>query len=228
MLKAIIFDAYGTLISTGNGSIEAARKILALNNRLDISAEKFYEHWKKYHRYHISSLNQFINEAAIFSMDLEKLYIKFHMNRDPKIDVNIMLNTLENRIAFSESKDVLQWTNCRLTTCIGSTTDTQPLLQNMERNQLFVDKVFTSEMLQVYKPNKIFYQSIINDLHIAATDVIFIGDSLIDDVYGPQSVGMKTCWINRKGQKNASIKPDYEISDLKELYNIINSLLEDI
>ena len=220
MLKAIIFDAYGTLISTGNGSIEAARKILALNNRLDISAEKFYEHWKKYHRYHISSLNQFINEAAIFSMDLEKLYIKFHMNRDPKIDVNIMLNTLENRIAFSESKDVLQWTNCRLTTCIGSTTDTQPLLQNMERNQLFVDKNLEAYLADL--------QSIINDLHIAATDVIFIGDSLIDDVYGPQSVGMKTCWINRKGQKNASIKPDYEISDLKELYNIINSLLEDI
>lgn len=29
MIKYILFDAYGTLISTGSGSIDAARKILS-------------------------------------------------------------------------------------------------------------------------------------------------------------------------------------------------------
>ena len=37
MKKLLIFDAYGTLISTGNGSIEATKKILVLRpSQLDI------------------------------------------------------------------------------------------------------------------------------------------------------------------------------------------------
>ena len=43
MIKAIVFDAYGTLISTGKGSIEAAGKILAINNCGDIGPKEFYK-----------------------------------------------------------------------------------------------------------------------------------------------------------------------------------------
>lgn len=42
MIKTIIFDAYGTLVSTGTGSIDAVKKILSINNRLDIDPEYFY------------------------------------------------------------------------------------------------------------------------------------------------------------------------------------------
>ena len=50
MLKAIIFDAYGTLISTGNNSVKAAERILLLNKRPDISPAEVYGRWKKLHR----------------------------------------------------------------------------------------------------------------------------------------------------------------------------------
>ena len=45
MKKAIIFDVYGTLISTGNGSIKAVKEIL---NQFDlqITDEDFYSEWK--------------------------------------------------------------------------------------------------------------------------------------------------------------------------------------
>ena len=43
MIKAIVFDAYGTLISTGNGSVEASERILANNNRGNIDPKEFYE-----------------------------------------------------------------------------------------------------------------------------------------------------------------------------------------
>jgi FMN phosphatase YigB (HAD superfamily) len=55
------------------------------------------------------------------------------------------------------------------------------------------------------------------------TETLFVGDNLIDDVAGPKGVGMKAALLDRKNQYDADsdIKPDYIISTLKELIQII-------
>ena len=46
MLKAVIFDVFGTLISTGTGSVDAARAILQKRgSALDPAA--FYDAWRQ-------------------------------------------------------------------------------------------------------------------------------------------------------------------------------------
>ncbi|CAG7618230.1 hypothetical protein ACFQI7_02680 [Paenibacillus allorhizosphaerae] len=40
MIKAILFDCYGTLVDTGSGSIKAVRQILA-KNKSTVNAEQF-------------------------------------------------------------------------------------------------------------------------------------------------------------------------------------------
>ncbi len=224
MIKAIIFDVYGTLISTGTGSIDATTKILSINNRFDISPEFFYTRWKTYHKYHINTLEQFLNEEAIFRLDLKKLYDEFGIIGNADSDVRIMLETLGKRIAFPETKEVLDRLSLSVVTCIGSTTDTKPLLENLRNNKLKVNKIYTSEMLATYKPKAEFYESILRQLNILSSEALFVGDSLIDDVIGPESVGIETCWINRKKQINTKAKPGFEISDLRELYDIVSYL----
>ena len=76
MIKAVVFDAYGTLISTGTGSLDAAQKILDLHGSV-ITAKAFYADWKKYHRQHMDSLTQFVPEETIFLWDLERLYTQY-------------------------------------------------------------------------------------------------------------------------------------------------------
>ena len=49
MIKAIIFDVYGTLISTGTGSVDAAAEILRRKNSV-ICPKEFYARWKKIHK----------------------------------------------------------------------------------------------------------------------------------------------------------------------------------
>lgn len=75
MKKLLIFDAYRTLFSTGNGSVKATEQILALQEKR-IDAALFYAEWKKYHRKHIDACNdsEFLSEEDIFGMDLKKLY----------------------------------------------------------------------------------------------------------------------------------------------------------
>ncbi len=213
MIKAVVFDAYGTLISTGTGSLDATKKILGLYDS-PISAKAFYGDWKKYHRAHIDGLSRFVPEETIFRWDLEKLYRQYGMPGNAAEDVRIMLDTLGNRTAFPESKKVVERLKPAVTVCIGSTTDTEPLLRDLDRAGITVDHIFTSEDLQVYKPQKAFYEKILAALTLLPEEVLFVGDSLTDDVFGPRQAGMKTCWVNRKGQPAPVPLPDYEVADL--------------
>ena len=220
-MKTIIFDAYGTLISTGTGSVDAAGRILARNGREDIPAKDFYARWKHLHRLHMDAPGEFVNEETIFHMDLRALYAEFGFSRNADEDVELMLETLNNRAAFPESREVLEQLGRDHVVCIGSTTDSAPLMQNLERNALRVHRVFTSEGLRTYKPRHEFYDSILEQLKIPAPETLFVGDSLVDDVEGPQRVGMRACWINRRGAAAGDFAPDYEIRDLRELFNIV-------
>lgn len=220
-MKAIIFDAYGTLISTGTGSVDAVGRILARNGRADISAKSFYARWKRLHRIHMAAPGEFVNEEVIFRRDLCALYAEYGFSRDADEDVELMLETLDNRAAFPESREVLERLGRDYELCIGSTTDAAPLMRNLERNALHVRRVFTSEGLRIYKPRQEFYNSILRQLDIPAHEALFVGDSLEDDVAGPQRAGMRACWINRSAATAGDIAPDYEIRDLSELYGIV-------
>lgn len=220
MIKAIIFDAYGTLISTGTGSLDATQKILNLY-KSSIPAKTFYGDWKKYHRKHIDGLSRFVPEEMIFLWDLEELYEQYGLPGNAAEDVQIMLDTLGNRTAFQESKAVVEQLKRLVTVCIGSTTDTEPFMRDLNRSGIVVDHIFTSEELQAYKPQKAFYEKILAALSLPPEEVLFVGDSLTDDVYGPRQVGMKTCWVNRKKEIAPIPPPDYEVSNLTELLTVL-------
>lgn len=111
MLNTIIFDAYGTLISTGTGSIDASREILALNCCDSVDPQAFYSQWKSLHKKHISELTTFVLEESIFRKDLNVLYKKYGFSRDSDTDVKIMLTKLGNRTAFPESREVIHFCN---------------------------------------------------------------------------------------------------------------------
>lgn len=222
MIKAIIFDVYGTLIDTKDGSVIATKSILNKNNN-NLDPKEVYSKWKKYHAEHIRELSDFLKEEDIFLMDLKKLYIDFKINGDAEEDIKIMLRSLYEREAYPETKDVLDKLKSKYKIYIGSNTDTEPLLINLKRNEIEVDKYFTSESLQVYKPKKDFFTKILNQINCTIDEVAYVGDSQIDDILGAKALNILTIWVNLKNQKlQENIpKPNFEISNLKELLNLL-------
>lgn len=224
MLKAVIFDVYGTLVSTGTGSVDAARAILLKNDRSDIDPKAFYARWKQLHRAHMNE-PAFVLEEEIFLRDLRALFAEYGVDGDADSDVRIMLDTLGRRSAFPETKAVLDALLPQTTVCIGSTTDTAPLLSDLARNGLTVHHVFTSESLRAYKPAPVFYEKILSALRLRPEEALFVGDSLGDDVLGPQSVGIRACWVDRKNIGPGSARPDHIVSDLAGLLPVVHELL---
>ena len=224
MLKAIIFDAYGTLFFTGNGSVNAVRRILTANGHPEMCAEEVYAHWKVWHRKHMEELPDFRTEAEIYALDLEELYRQYGFSRDPRQDVAMMLQIQGTRVAFPEVKEVVEELGKEYVIAIGSTTDTAPLMKDLERSALPITKIFTSESLHLYKPREEFYTTILAELGLSPSEALFVGDSLLNDVEGPKKVGLHTCWINRNHQKALSACPDFEIQSMTQLLQVVKQI----
>src|SRR5699024_11236608 len=56
----------------------------------------------------------------------------------------------------------------------------------------------------------------LHELSLRPAEAVFVGDSLTDDVQGPQDVGMRACWLNRKGIVPEGVKPDFQIHSLEQ------------
>jgi len=220
MKRLLIFDVYGTLISTGNGSLNAVKKILSLQEK-EIEAAIFYKDWKKLHRKHMDEANKalFVSERSIFIKDLQALYKQYQIQRPYEKDVQIMLASLENRVVFPEVLESVKQLRQKYRVVIGSTTDTEPLLQNLNYNHLTVDKVYTSEIIQKYKPDWSFYQYILSCEGYEAENAVFIGDSLLDDIEGPKKLGITTVLVDRGTvyDLSNSVQPDYVVKDIGEI-----------
>lgn len=229
MLKAILFDVYGTLLDTGTGSVEAAAKILEQAGRPDIPPKAFYARWKQLHRQHMAEASgggrpgSFRNEEAIYHLDLRALYREYAINSDPDQDVGIMLATLGNRTPYPETGEVLGRLSPKVQVCIASITDIEPLQRDLGRAGLKPHKIYTSEGLGYYKPDPAFYTAILGGLGLQPQEALFVGDSLLCDVQGPQAVGIPACWVNRRGADPGAAAPDYTVADLWGLLPLVGA-----
>jgi len=61
--------------------------------------------------------------------------------------------------------------------------------------------------------------AILADNDFTPQDVLFVGDSISDDILGPKALGIKTVWIDRNGIGD-DFGQDYTISNLENLLSI--------
>lgn len=209
MLKAVIFDVFGTLISTGTGSVDAARAILQKRgSSLDPAA--FYAQWKVLHTARTREA-EFFTERELYVRDLNELYTLHGISGNPQEDVEPMLASQYHRSAFPEAQSCLRYLRRFYRILLASNTDTEPLRQNLADNAIEADGVYTSEDLRCYKPDPAFYRTVCEREELLPEECIFIGDSLLEDVEGPKSVGMQTVLLDRGGiyrPRPGQVEPD--------------------
>ena len=86
------------------------------------------------------------------------------------------------------------------------------------------EMVHTSVMIGYEKPHLLFFENIIKDL-CRDRIALMIGDSLDRDIKGAKDSGIKSVWLNRNSDPGTgSIEPDFEISSLQDILDIINRM----
>jgi putative hydrolase of the HAD superfamily len=99
----------------------------------------------------------------------------------------------------------------------------------LEREQLveFIDvRCYTSEM-QRTKPHPTAFRTVLRALDVGASEAVFVGDRLYDDIYGAQSIGMRGVWRRNRAVPEYEVQPDAVIDRLPELIPLVDKWLTD-
>ena len=86
-----------------------------------------------------------------------------------------------------------------------------------------VEFVLVSEDVGAYKPDRRVFQRALERLGLEPHEVLHVGDSDVDDVRGARMAGLRVAWVNRAGRRRRPgvPPPDFEITDLTGLLPIL-------
>ena len=94
----------------------------------------------------------------------------------------------------------------------------------LERDGLveFIDvRCYTSEMERT-KPHPASYRAVLHALDVTATEAVFVGDRLYDDIYGAKALGMRTVHRRGRGVPDYGVEPDAVIDRLPDLIPLVD------
>ena len=217
-IKAIIFDAYGTLFDVNS----AAEKC---KDKIGDKWEGFANFWRTTQLEYTwlrSLMKRHKNFWQITEDSLDKSMKTFNIDSAMR---NELLNLYKALSPFKEVPETLKKLkerNLRLAILSNGTPSllTQ-LVKNNNIDNLF-DDLFSIEEVGIYKPDAKVYDLPIKKYKIEKSQVAFLSANTWD-VSGGGNYGYQSIWVNRNNNifDNLDYKPINQIKNLSELINLI-------
>ena len=217
-VKAIIFDAYGTLFDVNS----AAKKC---KDKIGDKWEGFANYWRTTQLEYTwlrSLMNRHKDFWQVTEDSLDKSMKAFKIDnsmRSKLLDLYKILST------FPEVKEVLnnlKEKNYKLAILSNGTPSLlNELVKSNNLDNIF-DDIFSIEEVGIYKPDSKVYDIPIKKYQIQKNEVVFLSANTWD-VSGGGNYGYNAVWVNRNNNifDNLDFKPVHEIENLKD----INSFL---
>ena len=217
-IKAIIFDAYGTLFDVNSAAEKCKDKIGG-------KWESFATFWRTTQLEYTwlrSLMKRHKDFWQITEDSLDKSMRAF--NIDPSMK-NELLNLYKVLSPFKEVPETLKKLKGKHFKLAILSNGTPSLLNELVKSnnldELF-DDIFSIEEVGIYKPDSRVYDLPIKKYKIKNSEVIFLSANTWD-VAGGGNYGYQSIWVNRNNNifDNLDYKPSNQIKDLKELVNLI-------
>ena len=217
-VKAIIFDAYGTLFDVNS----AAEKC---KDKIGDKWEGFANFWRTTQLEYTwlrSLMDRHKDFWQITEDSLDKSIKVF--NIDPSMR-NELLNLYKILSPYKEVPETLKTLKEKKFKLAILSNGTPSLLdQLVKSNHLdnLFDDIFSIEQVGIYKPSSRVYDMPIKKYNIDKSEVAFLSANTWD-VSGGGNYGYQSIWVNRNNNifDNLDFKPKYQITDLNKLIQLV-------
>ncbi len=217
-IKAIIFDAYGTLFDVNS----AAEKC---KDKIGDKWEGFANYWRTTQLEYTwlrSLMNRHKDFWQVTEDSLDKSMNAFNIDSSMR---NELLNLYKVLSPFKEVQEVLKTIKKKKYKLAILSNGTPSLLNELVKNnnlENIFDDIFSIEQVGIYKPNSKVYDIPIKKYHIEKNEVVFLSANTWD-VSGGGNYGYNAIWVNRNKNifDNLDYKPNFQIKNLSELIGII-------
>ena len=217
-IKAIIFDAYGTLFDVNS----AAEKC---KDKIGEKWERFANFWRTTQLEYTwlrSLMDRHKDFWQVTEDSLDKSMKAFDI--DPSMR-NELLNLYKVLSPFEEVPETLKTLKEKKFKLAILSNGTPSLLGELVKSNhldnLF-DDIFSIEQVGVYKPSSRVYDMPIKKYNINKSEVAFLSANTWD-VSGGGNYGYQSIWVNRNNNifDNLDFKPKYQITDLNKLIQLV-------
>ena len=217
-IKAIIFDAYGTLFDVNS----AAEKC---KDKIGDKWEGFANYWRTTQLEYTwlrSLMNRHKDFWQVTEDSLDKSMKAFKIDPSMRIE---LLNLYKILPTFPEVKEVLQNLKKKdyklAILSNGTPTLLNELVTSNNLDNIF-DDIFSIEEVGIYKPDSKVYNLPIKKYQIQKKEVAFLSANTWD-VSGGGNYGYSSIWVNRNNNifDNLDYKPKNEVKNLKQLLDIV-------
>jgi len=227
-LKAIFFDADGTLVD--HKECERQALVYVFDN-IGVSYKNEYHNIFRQIEQTIWDTGFYdcihIPRENVFTYRFKILFEKLNINYEDYVKSNELFKIgLADSVALNNNavKIVEYLHNKSFLLCVvtnGLIELQRPRVINSEIGK-FISHIMVSEEVGEHKPNPLIFTTLLNRIQLNPCDVIMVGDSLKNDIQGAKNAGIKSIWYNPGHMENKTdIIPDYEITDLFELRNML-------
>ena len=217
-IKAIIFDAYGTLFDVNS----AAEKC---KDKIGDKWEGFANYWRTTQLEYTwlrSLMKSHKDFWQVTEDSLDKSMKAYEIDssmRNELLDLYKILST------FKEVPEVLKSLkekNFKLAILSNGTPDLLDELIKSNNLENIFDDIFSIEEVGVYKPDSKVYDIPIKKYNIKKNEVAFLSANTWD-VSGGGNYGFNSIWVNRNSNTfdNLDYVPKHQIKDLSKLLDII-------
>ena len=217
-VKAIIFDAYGTLFDVNS----AAEKC---KDKIGDKWEPFANFWRTTQLEYTwlrSLMGRHKDFWQITEDSLDKSMKAFNIDSSMKNELLNLYKILSPYKEVSETLKALKEKKFKLAILSNGTPSLlNELVKSNNLNDLF-DDIFSIEEVGVYKPVSKVYDIPVKKYKIKKDEIAFLSANTWD-VSGGGNYGYQAIWVNRNNNifDNLDYKPTNEIKSLKELTNLI-------
>ena len=216
-VKAIIFDAYGTLFDVNS----AAEKC---KDKIGDKWEGFANFWRTTQLEYTwlrSLMKRHKDFWQVTEDSLEKSMNAFKIDKAMK---NELLNLYKALNTFPEVKDVLnklKEKNYKLAILSNGTPAILNELVKINDLDNIFDDIFSIEEVGIYKPDAKVYDMPIKKYKIQKEEVVFLSANTWD-ISGGGNYGYSSIWVNRNNSifDNLDYKPKEEVKNLNQLLDI--------
>ena len=217
-IKAIIFDAYGTLFDVNSAAEKCKGKI-------GDKWEDFANYWRTTqleYSWLRSLMNRHKDFWKITEDSLDKSMKFFKIDNSMRNDLLDLYKVLS---PFSEVKETLNKLKKKDFKLAILSNGTPSLLGNLVKNnnlENIFDDIFSIEEVGIFKPDSKVYELPVNKYNIKKDEILFLSANTWD-VSGGGNYGYNSVWVNRNKNifDNLDYQPLDEIHDLSELLEII-------
>jgi len=217
-VKAIIFDAYGTLFDVNSAAEKCKDKIGG-------KWESFSNYWRTTQLEYTwlrSLMNRHKDFWKITEDSLDKSMKAFKIDYSMKNELLDLYKILSTFPEVTEVLKKLKEKNYKLAILSNGTPSLlNELVKSNNLDNIFND-IFSIEEVKVYKPDSKVYDIPIKKYQIKKNEVAYLSANTWD-VSAGGNYGFNPVWVNRDNNifDNLDYKPQNEIGNLKELLNII-------